>query len=371
MRVPQYSSATLGSTLTAAAWDGSTGGILAVDVSGTLSLGGATVSVSGLGFRGGGARQLAGDTGGANTDYVQDSAKNFDAAKGEGIAGTPRWVYNSALGTLVDTRTDYPMQQGAVLTTDGGLARGGPGTAGGGGTDGHPAGNDENSGGGGGGNGGGGGKGGKSWSSGLDVGGFGGVAFPAAAAQVALGAGGGAGTRNNSSGRPLERRGGWRHGHDPGRQRLRHRHDHRGWRGRPGAGERRRGRRRRRRLHRLHRPEQHLDRADRCPPRAARAPTRGHFGPGHGLREHSPRRHAATTTDRAEGAAAASILLSSAATCSSVTGGVNGTTCTDANPYGATGGGNGDRLDRRPPDRHPGLQLRRRVPADARLRRRR
>ena len=48
VRVPQYSSATLGSALTAAAWDGSTGGILAVDVSGTLGLGGATVSVSGV-----------------------------------------------------------------------------------------------------------------------------------------------------------------------------------------------------------------------------------------------------------------------------------------------------------------------------------
>jgi len=92
VRVPQYSSATLGSTLTAATWNGSTGGILAVDVSGNLNLGGATVSVDGLGFRGGGARQVTGDTGGANTDYVQDSGKNFDGAKGEGIAGRPRRV---------------------------------------------------------------------------------------------------------------------------------------------------------------------------------------------------------------------------------------------------------------------------------------
>ena len=35
IRVPQYSSATLSSGLTAARWDGTTGGILAIDVSGT------------------------------------------------------------------------------------------------------------------------------------------------------------------------------------------------------------------------------------------------------------------------------------------------------------------------------------------------
>ena len=44
VRVPQYGSATLTSGLTAAAWDGSSGGVLAVDVSGALTLGGATVS---------------------------------------------------------------------------------------------------------------------------------------------------------------------------------------------------------------------------------------------------------------------------------------------------------------------------------------
>ncbi|HXM35939.1 MAG TPA: hypothetical protein VN920_12170, partial [Pyrinomonadaceae bacterium] len=70
VRIPQYSSATLGSSLTAAPWNGTTGGILAFDVAGNLNLGAASVSVSGLGFRGGGTRQLAGGAGGANTDYV-------------------------------------------------------------------------------------------------------------------------------------------------------------------------------------------------------------------------------------------------------------------------------------------------------------
>ena len=197
VRVPQYSSATLTSGLTAASWNGSTGGILAVDVSGALDLGAAAVSVNGLGFRGGGARQLAGDTGGANTDYVQSSAKNFDGAKGEAIAGTPGWIYDAGTNATVASGTDYPNQS---ATINGGTARGAPGSAGGGGNDGQPSANDQNSGGGGGANGGTGGKGGRSWNTGLDIGGFGGTLFPASVTEAVLGGGGGAGTRNNSSG---------------------------------------------------------------------------------------------------------------------------------------------------------------------------
>ncbi|HYX20519.1 MAG TPA: isopeptide-forming domain-containing fimbrial protein, partial [Thermoanaerobaculia bacterium] len=197
VRVPQYSSATLTSGLTAAAWNGATGGVLAIDVSGALDLAAATVSVDGLGFRGGGARQVSGDTGGADTDYVQSSAKNFDGAKGEGAAGTPNWIYDVGSGTTISSGTDYPNNN---TTIDGGLARGAPGNAGGGGTDGRPSNNDRNSGGGGGGNGGAGGHGGFTWNTELDRGGYGGVAFTAAATAVVLGGGGGAGTRNNSAG---------------------------------------------------------------------------------------------------------------------------------------------------------------------------
>src|ERR1700681_3150344 len=52
VRVPNYATATLTSTLTASAWNGSTGGILALNVSGTLTLNSATVTLDGLGFRG-------------------------------------------------------------------------------------------------------------------------------------------------------------------------------------------------------------------------------------------------------------------------------------------------------------------------------
>jgi uncharacterized repeat protein (TIGR01451 family) len=190
VRVPQYSSATLGSTLTASAWNGSTGGILVLDVAGALSLGSASVRVDGLGFRGGAARQLTGDGGGSNADYVNFATNDFHGGKGEGIAGTPRYVYDGLVN--VDTGVEgYP---------NGSTARGAPGNAGGGGTDGNPSVNDQNSGGGGGGNGGAGGLGGNTWSSNLARGGDGGGAFTPAANRVVLGGGGGGGSRNNSSG---------------------------------------------------------------------------------------------------------------------------------------------------------------------------
>ncbi|TMD66788.1 MAG: hypothetical protein E6I84_04900, partial [Chloroflexi bacterium] len=190
VRVPQYVAATLTGTLTAAAFNGSTGGVLALDVNGALNLNGATVSVNQEGFRAGLGRQLAGGAGGTGTDYVNLSANAFHAQKGEGIAGTQQYIYDSRTGTTVNNGADgYP---------NGSTARGAPATAGGGGTDPHPSANDQNTGGGGGANGGGGGMGGNSWNTNLGMGGFGGTAFPATAARVTAGAGGGAGTRNNA-----------------------------------------------------------------------------------------------------------------------------------------------------------------------------
>ncbi len=203
--VPQYTSATLGA-VTAAPWNGSTGGILALDIAGQLNLGGATVSVDGMGFRGGAGMQLVGGVGGAtNADYRQTSpttytgaaggATGIDAAKGEGVAGTPEWVESG--GSFLQTTTTIGYPNGAA---DGSMARGAPGNAGGGGTDGDAAGNTENAGGGGGGNGGSGGFGGDSWDTNLSDGGEGGAAFPATIDRVAMGGGGGAGSRNNSDG---------------------------------------------------------------------------------------------------------------------------------------------------------------------------
>ncbi len=196
IRVPQYGNLTLGATaVTADPWDGTDGGVVVLDVTGTLNWNGGSVNVSGLGFRGGGAQQLGGvgtATGYTNLDYRSVAAANLNGNKGEGLAGTPRYVLNPVTNTLLDTGVEgYP---------NGSRARGAPGNAGGGGTDGNPASNDQNSGGGGGGNGGSGGQGGNSWSSNLAVGGFGGKAAPASLSALFMGGGGGSGSRNNGSG---------------------------------------------------------------------------------------------------------------------------------------------------------------------------
>src|SRR5208337_2114934 len=131
--VPQYTTASFNATTppTALTWNGSTGGVLALDTSSTLTLNGATVSVSGQGFRGGAGMQLTGG-GGANTDYRQPAPATYtgaaggeagwDAAKGEGIAGTPEWVETG--GTFLHTNTGYPS---GTAGTDGSMARGAPG----------------------------------------------------------------------------------------------------------------------------------------------------------------------------------------------------------------------------------------------------
>ena len=235
IRVPQYTSATLSSTLVPLAWNGALtaggtatnlGGVLAIDVSSQLTLGG-TVALDGLGFRGGGGITLRGaaTAGDLDTDYVTSSpaalpvigakdapnGSGANASKGEGIAGTPHWVA-PVLSTITTTSTAVTTGQSVVEGYIGGsFARGAPGNAGGGGTDGDPVGNpvdtgvgnDQNSGGGAGGNGGTGGQGGYGWDSMAATnstdGGFGGVAFPASTSALVMGGGGGAGTTNNGS----------------------------------------------------------------------------------------------------------------------------------------------------------------------------
>ncbi|HEX3465242.1 MAG TPA: hypothetical protein VHS78_14435 [Candidatus Elarobacter sp.] len=191
IRVPQYNAPTIGAALTALSWNGTAGGVLAIDAANLVAASG-TVSVDGRGFRGGGARQLAGDATAANGDYMNSNAKNAHGQKGEGIAGTPTYVYSSVSSAESGSGTadGYP---------GGDTGRGAPGNAGGGGADADVPANDQNTGGGGGGNGGAGGVGGKSYSSDLAYGGLGGT-FTPAQTQLVMGGGGGAGSRNNSSG---------------------------------------------------------------------------------------------------------------------------------------------------------------------------
>ncbi len=211
IRVPQYNNLTLssGSPGRPLAWNGNTGGVFVIDVAQQLTLGGGVViEASGTGFRGGAGRTLTGAVGYNNTDYRTPATANTNASKGEGIAGTPRYVldyfnpfnlnaaFNPAtIPTLTNTGVEgYP---------NGSHGRGAPGNAGGGSTDGTPNNNAQNSGGGGGSNGGRGGRGGRAWSSQSPTGGFGGKAFSTRiinnGQRLFMGGGGGAGTTNNGS----------------------------------------------------------------------------------------------------------------------------------------------------------------------------
>ncbi len=193
IRVPRYNNLILGGDIVAQAWNGSTGGVVVLDVLDTLDFNGYAVKAStmvtnsngtfpdGLGFRPG--KYVGGDStvqDATNPDYVAVGIGNDTdlwAEKGEGIAGTPGISY---LGGVND---GYP---------NGNLARGAPGNAGGGG-------NDHNGGGGGGSNIGYGGQGGDGWLNAADAGGRGGGSFAGYNGRLLMGGGGGAANANNNS----------------------------------------------------------------------------------------------------------------------------------------------------------------------------
>ncbi len=220
IRVPQFATLTLpGGTLSVTTWNGSTGGVFALDVSAGLNLNGTTVNADIVGFRGGGGQAAGSMSGNLVISFRAAQGpgatpENMGAAKGEGVAGTPRFIraVNNPYSGLDLVTSGYPG------TFD--LARGAPGNAGGGGTQ-------HNAGGGGGGNVGAGGRGGRSFGvfsatntggclslisignlieyfscggdGSRDVGGFGGFGIsPPSGARIFLGGGGGAGESNNS-----------------------------------------------------------------------------------------------------------------------------------------------------------------------------
>jgi uncharacterized repeat protein (TIGR01451 family) len=199
VRVPQYSALAVADSVAGAAWNGSTGGVLALDVAGRTSFGpNARLTMTGRGFRGGGAQRQTGVGAGTsyrNTDFAQLSTTTVagtGGSKGEGTAGTPAYI-NDNYTTLL-----YTGQQGYRTGSNG---RGAPGNAGGGGTDLLPSNNARNSGGGGGANGGEGGYGGYGNSYPGNVSdnaqGIGGAAFGASLARLTMGGGGGAGGAND------------------------------------------------------------------------------------------------------------------------------------------------------------------------------
>ncbi|MCX7626557.1 MAG: hypothetical protein N2Z21_10185, partial [Candidatus Sumerlaeaceae bacterium] len=86
VKVPQYRNLTVqsGASITCPAWNGSTGGVLALSVAGTLYLHG-NIDASAKGFRGGATHNSSNNTGNNITDYRSGNAAR-GAFKGEGIA---------------------------------------------------------------------------------------------------------------------------------------------------------------------------------------------------------------------------------------------------------------------------------------------
>ena len=195
IRVPIYYDVALGGTITTPRWDGSTGGVIVLFATDNINLNSHTIYASGLGFRGGGGRSLSGSNSSSNTDFRTSASTKANGSKGEGIAGTPKYVLNSTNSTITNTAVEgYP---------NGSYAMGAPANAGGGGTDGDPSSNTQNTGGGGGANGGAGGVGGDAWSSAIASGGGPGSIFAqASASRLVMGGGGGAGTTNDGTGTP-------------------------------------------------------------------------------------------------------------------------------------------------------------------------
>ena len=214
IRVPQYASmtATGGSPLTALAWTGLVGGVLAVDVAGrtTFSGAGPHMDASRRGFRGG-AQGVGSNSVCCAGNIVAYRSTDFSlgGSKGEGIAGTPRYTSNS-IGGAFDSGTRFSDPVGgftdnspAMSYANGDFMRGAPANAGGGG-------DSHNASGGGGGNGGQGGNGSQTYNGdGLrDVGGYGGSRTPQngvlLASRIFMGGGGGSGSLNNDSGQRAE-----------------------------------------------------------------------------------------------------------------------------------------------------------------------
>ncbi len=167
VRIPQYTNVTVTDTVKALPWNGQRGGIVVMEVSGTVTLN-SHIDVSGAGFKGG-TRNIGAQYQ-DQTDYYASEFSDSSGKKGEGIT-----AYS----------TGYESARGA-------LANGGGG------------GNTENAGGGGGSNGGNGGTGGDQTSrfTRIPNGGVGGrnIDYTVAAKKIFFGGGGGGGQQNDVQG---------------------------------------------------------------------------------------------------------------------------------------------------------------------------
>lgn len=167
VRVAFFEDATVIGELQPEPWNGTTGGVVALEVSGTLRLE-AGINASSMGFSGGAVSARAGDCG--RMGYVYSAASRIAAFRGAGVAPTQ---VNQECGRAF-------------------LANGGGGGV------------EHNSGGGGGGNGGPGGNGGNQWTGCNQLavvnGGLGGIELPNDEYRTYLGGGGGGGQQNDMTG---------------------------------------------------------------------------------------------------------------------------------------------------------------------------
>ncbi|MEM6927962.1 MAG: hypothetical protein AAF602_13610, partial [Myxococcota bacterium] len=129
LRIPQLANLTLsdGGEVWPEPWDGRTGGILAVDVAGTVTFDGGTLDASGMGFRGGRAETLLRNGAGQ---------RGAPGHKGEGLAGGGGRLFSSATGTFTDAAAGFTLPDGEgthAPATGGGNARLSNDAAGGGG----------------------------------------------------------------------------------------------------------------------------------------------------------------------------------------------------------------------------------------------
>jgi uncharacterized repeat protein (TIGR01451 family) len=130
VRVPQYSSVTVaaGGSITGLAWNGATGGVIAMNVSGALTLNNTSGSIvaTGIGFRGATGYANAGTS--SNSTYIGtvfnyvfsgETGDNLSTAlggvKGEGVAGG-----GSDYGTIYDTNDVSRYGRGAPANGGGG-----------------------------------------------------------------------------------------------------------------------------------------------------------------------------------------------------------------------------------------------------------
>lgn len=186
VRVPQYSNLILTSNVTTVPYNGKAGGVIAFDVAGDMNFNGFNIDASEKGFRGG-FGPVAGSANNTNSVYATLSSSTTSVGKGEGIAGTPRYMFD---GYKDFDNIDEGLPGGSY-------GKGAPANGGGGG-------NDHNAGGGGGGNGGYGGVGGRGWEghgnpNTYPNGGRPGSSVPVDITRLIMGGGGGGGDANNAT----------------------------------------------------------------------------------------------------------------------------------------------------------------------------